>query len=129
VLKEFREFIQRGNVIDLAVAVVIGAAFTSIVTSFNEDLLSPIISIVGGEPDLSAYSVTVNGADIRFGAFLTAVINFLIVGFAVFLVVKAINAAQSRIKRPEEEAAEEAASAADEQVALLTEIRDSLRNR
>jgi large conductance mechanosensitive channel len=119
VFKEFKEFIARGNVVDLAVAVVIGAAFTGVVTSFTNDILMQIIAIVGGKPDFSEYTITINDAVIRWGSFATAVINFLIIGLAMFLVVKAINTLASLRQREEAEA--EAT-----EIELLTEIRDAL---
>lgn len=124
-LKEFRDFINRGNVIDLAVAVVVGAAFTGIVNSFSTDILGGILAAIGGQPDLSSLTLTVGEGEIRYGSFLTAVINFIIVAFAVFLLVKALNATQERFKR-EKEAEEEAAPT---EVELLTQIRDSLASR
>lgn len=121
-IKEFKEFIQRGNVVDLAVAVVIGAAFALIVTSFTNDVLMPIIGIVGGQPKFD-YTIEINKSVIAWGSFLTAIVNFLIVAFAVFLVVKAIN----KMKKPK--AAAEAAPAGPTEVELLTEIRDALARR
>ena len=118
-IKEFKEFIERGNVIDLAVAVVIGVAFAAIVTSFTNDLLMPIIGILGGKPTFD-YTLEINKSIISWGAFLTAVVNFLIVAFAVFLVVKAINAMQNLRKREEIQEAEIT------EVELLAEIRDLL---
>ncbi len=94
-IKEFREFIERGNVIDLAVAVVIGAAFAAIVASFSKDILMPIIGIFGGKPSFDEYTLTINNSVISWGTFLTAVVSFLIVAFAVFLLVKAINKMQN----------------------------------
>jgi large conductance mechanosensitive channel len=122
VIKEFREFIAKGNVIDLAVAVVIGAAFALIVTAFVNGILMPIIGIIGGKPSFDDYTVTINNSVIRYGSFLSAVVNFLIVAFAVFLVIKAINKLQA-MRKTEEEKEEEI----DEEVLLLTEIRDLLR--
>jgi large conductance mechanosensitive channel len=122
VLKEFKEFIAKGNVIDLAVAVVIGAAFALIVTAFVNGILMPIIGIVGGKPTFDDYTVTVNNSIIRYGTFISALVNFLIIAFAVFLVVKAINKMQA-MRKTEEEKEEEL----DEEVLLLTEIRDLLR--
>lgn len=118
-IKEFKEFIQRGNVVDLAVAVVIGAAFALIVTSFTKDVLMPIIGIVGGKPEFN-YSVTINNSVINWGLFLTAIVNFLIVAFAVFLVVKGINKMQSLRTKEEMEEVEVT------EVELLAEIRDLL---
>lgn len=119
-IKEFKEFIQRGNVVDLAVAVVIGAAFAAIVTSFTNDLLMPLIGILGGKPTFDDYFLTINGSEIRWGAFLTAVVNFLIVAFAVFLVVKAINKLQNLRKKEEIQEVEVT------ELEVLTEIRDLL---
>lgn len=125
-LQEFRDFINRGNVMDLAVAVVVGAAFTAIVTSFSEDILGGILAAVGGEPDFSdAFVLTIGEGQIRFGAFLTAVLNFLIVAFAVFLVVKGVNQAQKLRQTPAQEAAEATIS----ELEVLEEIRDLLRDR
>jgi len=101
-LREFREFVMRGNVIDLAVAVVIGAAFGSVVTSLVDDVLMQIIAAIGGQPDFSGISFTVNDSEIRIGAFINAVVSFLVVVAAIFvLVVKAMNALMERVRRGE----------------------------
>ena len=94
-LNEFKEFINRGNVMDLAVAVIIGGAFTSIVTSLTTDIINPLITVIAGGSADSISGLVVPGTDIDFGKFLSAVINFLIVAFVVFLLVKAINKVQS----------------------------------
>jgi large conductance mechanosensitive channel len=125
VIKEFKDFIARGNVVDLAVAVVIGAAFGLVVTSFTNDVLMQIVAAIVGEPDFKDMTFELNDTPIRYGAFLTALINFLIVAFAVFMVVKAINAMQNLRKSPEEETAEAEVT----EVVLLEEIRDLLRQR
>lgn len=93
--EEFKEFINRGNVMDLAVAVIIGGAFTSIVTSLTTDIINPLITVIAGGGTDSISGLVVPGTDIDFGKFLSAVINFLIVAFVVFLLVKAINKAQN----------------------------------
>ena len=125
-VKEFREFLLRGNVVDLAVAVIIGAAFGAVVTSFVDDLLMQVIAMIGGEPDFSGLSFTINDAEFRYGSFLNAVIAFVIVSAAVFfLVVKPINTLMARRKaglEPEPEAV-------PEDVVLLGEIRDLLKAR
>ena len=95
-LKEFKEFVMRGNVIDLAVAVIIGVAFGAIVTSLVNDILMPLIGLVLGGIDFSALAFQVGDAVIKYGAFIQAVINFLIIAFVVFLIVRAIN----RLKGP-----------------------------
>jgi large conductance mechanosensitive channel len=98
-IKEFREFLLRGNVIDLAIAVVIGAAFGAVVTSFVNDILMQVIAMIGGQPDFSGLSFTINDAEFRYGAFLNAVISFLIVAAAIFFfVVKPIDAPMARRK-------------------------------
>jgi large conductance mechanosensitive channel len=121
--QDFKAFILRGNVIDLAVAVVIGAAFTTVVNSFADDILMQIIAAIFGKPDFSSLYWTVNDAQIRIGAFITALVNFVIIAFGVFLVIKAIAAAQNMRKRPGE--GEESPVPSDE-VILLTQIRDLL---
>ena len=94
-VKDFRDFVNRGNVVDLAVAVVLGAAFGAVITSFVDNILMQIIAALGGEPDFNSLSWTVNDAEIRYGAFLTALVSFLIIAFAVFLVVRAVMAMQN----------------------------------
>ncbi len=118
-LSEFKKFILRGNVIDLAVAVVIAVAFGAIVTSLVNDIIMPLVGIVLGGLDFAALSATVGSAVVAYGKFIQAIVNFLIVGFVIFLVVKAINKASGPKK------VETAAPPAD--VVLLTEIRDLLK--
>jgi large conductance mechanosensitive channel len=96
-LKGFREFVMRGNVVDLAVAVVMGAAFGSLVTSLVTNVITPLIAAVFGKPDLSALTLTVNGSVIAYGSFLNAVISFLLVATAVyFFIVAPMNAWKKR---------------------------------
>lgn len=97
--KEFKEFISRGNVIDLAVAVIMGAAFTNIVQALVKDVITPIIGIFLGGIDFSNLSITLGHAAIKYGSFIQAVINFLIIGFVVFIIVKAINKLESKIEK------------------------------
>ena len=99
---EFKEFIMRGNVMNLAVGVIIGGAFSAIVTSLTDDIISPILGIFGGM-DFSELVANVNGAEIRYGAFITAIINFLIMAFIIFLMVKGINKVMSLGKKEVEE--------------------------
>lgn len=120
-LKEFRDFISRGNVIDLAVAVIIGGAFTAIVNSLVKDIIMPLIGVILGGVDFTTLAITVGTASITYGNFIQAIINFLIIAFVVFLMVRAIN----RMTR--KQAAAPAAPAAD--VVLLTEIRDLLKRQ
>ncbi|HVN50960.1 MAG TPA: large conductance mechanosensitive channel protein MscL [Acidimicrobiales bacterium] len=121
IVKEFKDFIMRGNVIDLAVAVVVGAAFTQLVNSFAKDVLMQIVAIFTGKPNFGGLTVTANGSVIRYGSFLTAVVNFLIVAVAMFAVIKAINAMQHLRSRDEIE------EATLTEVELLTQIRDALQ--
>ena len=98
-MKGFREFILRGNVVDLAVAVVIGAAFGAVVTAMVEDLLTPLIAAIGGQPDFSDIAFTVNKSRFAIGEFINALISFLVIAAAVyFLVVVPVNRLMSRFK-------------------------------
>jgi large conductance mechanosensitive channel len=129
-LKDFRDFIARGNVMDLAVGIIIGAAFTAIVNSLVSDLINPLIGLFVGGIDFSsmqfAFGEGEHAATFRYGAFLTAVINFMIIAWVVFLLIKAINKVQT-IAVKKGEAAPEDAPQAPSQEQLLTEIRDILR--
>jgi len=122
-LKQFRDFLLRGNVVDLAVAVVIGAAFGAVVTSLVADIITPLIAAVGGKPDFGALSFTINGSRFRYGNFLNAVLSFVIIAAAIFfLVVKPVGLLMERRKaglEPEPEGV-------PEDVILLGEIRDLL---
>ena len=101
-LKGFKQFMLRGNVIDLAVAVVIGGAFTGVVTALVKDLLTPLVAAVGGQPDFSAIVFKVNGSRFLIGDFINAIVSFLMLGTAVyFLVVAPVNALTARISRGE----------------------------
>lgn len=123
----FRDFIMRGNVIDLAVAVVVGAAFGTVVTSLVENLINPLIAAIGGQPDLSSVATfEINKAQFSIGAVLNAAINFLIIAAAVyFVLVMPVNRLMEMRKR--KEVAEVAATPED--IALLQEIRDLLKAR
>jgi large conductance mechanosensitive channel len=98
--KGFRDFVLRGNVVDLAVGVVIGAAFGAVVTALTKDLLTPLIAAIAGKPDFSAYSLQVNGAKFLYGDFLNALISFLLIAAAVYyLVVLPVNKLMSRFHK------------------------------
>ena len=126
-LKEFGDFIKRGNVLDLAVAVVIGSAFTGIVTSIVEYLINPLIGMICGGIDLrTSLIVSVGDARFCFGAVLQAVIEFIIIALAVFFIIKLINKLMSFKKKKEEETKEETPAKSDE-VVLLEQIRDLLK--
>ena len=124
-LKGFKDFISRGNVVELAVGVIIGAAFKNIVDALVDGIINPLIAAVIGKPDFSdAFILTLNGSDVKFGLLITAVINFILMAFAIyFCIVVPMNALNARRKKAEDEAPE--AEVSDE-VKLLTEIRDAL---
>ena len=103
--KEFKEFALKGNVVDLAVGVIIGAAFQSIVTAVTEDFINPLINCIGGAEVGRSIEIGSSGQYIQYGDFITAVINFLIMAFAIFLIVKTINKITSIGKKKEEPAA------------------------
>ena len=123
-ISEFKEFIMRGNVLDMAVGVVIGAAFTAIVNAIVTSIINPIILLISGKTDFSKVSVGI----FPIGELISAVINFLIIAFVVFWMVKIINGAMSRFKKKEEEVEEETPEPSAEEV-LLTEIRDLLKEQ
>jgi large conductance mechanosensitive channel len=118
-LREFKDFISRGNVLGLAVAVVLGAAFGVVVSSFVNDILMQLVAALGAKPSFNDLSFTLNGAVIRYGAFLNALVMFLIVSLAMFLVVKAYN----RLVPPEKKPGTES------ELDLLKQIRDALDRR
>ena len=144
IFKEFGDFIKRGNVIDLAVAVVIGGAFSSIVTSLVNDIIMPVISLATGGIDFSNLFISLNGEKyatlaaandagasvLAYGSFIQAVINFLIIAFVIFMVVKAMNTAMdkmSKLKHKKEEEKKEEEPAKSDEVVLLEQIRDLLK--
>ena len=124
-MKEFKEFISRGNVMDMAVGIIIGGAFTAIVGSLVADIIGPIIGMVMGGIDFSSLSVQVGQAVLTYGNFIQAIINFLIVAWVIFMIVKSMN----KMKKKEEEkpAEPEAPAEPPEDIVLLREIRDSLK--
>jgi|tagenome__1003787_1003787.scaffolds.fasta_scaffold19167517_1 large conductance mechanosensitive channel len=122
-LKEFKEFITKGNVLDLAVAVVIGAAFTLVVNSLVKDILMQVIAAIVGKPDFSQLTFKLGSGVIFYGNFLTVLINFLIVAAALFFIIKVITTLQKMRKPSELEEAEAT------EIELLTEIRDALVGR
>lgn len=119
-IKEFRDFIMRGNVLDLAVGVIIGGAFTAVVTSLTKNLINPIISMFVGKADLSKLYFTILNAKFTYGSFLNDVINFLITAFVVFIIVKTVNRIMPSKKTD--------APVVSKEELLLTQIRDLLRN-
>lgn len=132
-VKEFKEFAMRGSVVDLAVGVVIGAAFGKIVTSLVDDVIMPVVGYVTGGIDFSNMKYVIKPGDpaneiaevaINYGNFINTIVQFIIVAFVIFLVIKGMNS----LKRKEEAAPEEPPAPSKEEV-LLTEIRDAIRNK
>ena len=131
-MSEFKDFAMRGNVVDMAVGIVIGGAFGKIVSSFVADVLMPPIGLLLGNVDFSDLAVTLKAAaegaeavTLRYGVFIQTVIDFVIIAFAIFMVVKAMNS----LKKKEEEAPPPAPPEPSKEEVLLTEIRDALRSR
>lgn len=139
VVSEFRSFIAKGNVIDLAVGIIIGGAFSGIVDSLVNDVVMPVVGALIGGIDFSDYFIALSsnvtaptlaaareqGAVLAYGNFITVLLNFLLLAWIIFLMVKAVN----RMRREEEKATDEPAAPPPEDVQLLTEIRDLLRTR
>lgn len=140
VLKEFKEFINRGSVMDLAVGMIIGAAFTAIVTSLVNDIVMPVISMIIGGFDFSglkftipAYIEGVEPATVNYGNFLQAAVNFLVIAFVIFLMVRTLNKMRERAeklaKKKEDKKEEAEIKVEEDQTALLKEIRDLLKKQ
>lgn len=121
-LKEFKKFIARGNVLDLAVGVIVGGAFSSIVTSLVNNIFTPIIGLIVGGVDFSSLSITFRDTKIMYGAFIQSVIDFLIVAFCLFIVVKTVNKVTHKKKE------KTAKPVKSEELKTLEEIRDLLKN-
>lgn len=123
-VKEFKTFVSRGNVLDLAVGVVVGGAFSKIVTSLVNDIITPLIGVVIGGRDFSSLSLTIGDSNIAYGLFVQNIIDFLTIAFCIFIFIKLIN--KFFIKKKEEEKKAEPSKKNDE-VLLLEEIRDLLK--
>ncbi len=118
-VKEFKEFISKGNVLDMAVGIIIGGAFTAIVSSLVDDIIMPLIGIICGGIDFSGLAGHVGDATITYGSFIQAIIDFILVALVIFIFIKAVN----RFKKKKEEAPAEPTA----DIVLLTEIRDLLK--
>ncbi len=128
IVDEFKKFISRGNVLDMAVGVIMGTAFTGIVNSLVNNILMKFISFLTGKVDISTLTWVVSTElEIEYGAFLQAVLNFLLIAVSVFAIVKIINTAKDRLERKKEEAAAEPEPVPTKEELLLTEIRDLLK--
>ena len=126
-LEEFKDFALKGNVMDMAVGVIIGGAFSSIVSALTDNILNPIISCFGGTEVGLVTPLGNTGQVIDWGAFISAVINFLILAFVLFIILKAVNKMLSLTKKEEEEAEPEAEPEPSEEVKLLTTIAEELK--
>ncbi len=120
---EFREFISKGSVMDMAVGIIIGGAFQAIINSLVNDILMPLIGMIIKTESLADLKVMVGSAEIAYGAFIAAIINFLLMALVLFIIVKAMNTIREKTKKEEEEAPKEDS----DEVKLLKEIRDSLK--
>jgi large conductance mechanosensitive channel len=126
-IKEFKAFISRGNVIDLAVGIIIGGAFSAIVSSFVKDIIMPVISLILGVVNFTELSVTIGKATITYGTFIQTIVDFFLIALSVFLIIKLIN--KFRRKKEEEPAKAPEPPAPSKEELLLTEIRDLLKNK
>ncbi len=122
-LKDFRDFVMRGNVLDLAVAVVIGAAFNAVVNSLVNDIIMPIIAAIFGKPNFDALTLSVGDGVVSYGKFLTAVVNLLIIAATLFVIIRAFEEMQKRRRKGE---IEEPEVAKTDEVLVLEQIRDLL---
>ena len=121
--RDFRKFIMRGNIVDLAVAVIIGVAFNAVVLSFVNNVISPIIGAVFGKPDFNSLTFKLGDGVVAYGAFLTALLNFVIIAFVVFLILRAFSHLQTRLSNQSDEEAEKS------EKDVLVEIRDLLASQ
>lgn len=122
---EFKEFISKGNVMSMAVGIIVGTAFTAIVTSLNQDIITPLLGLILGQIDFTSLSLTVGNASVTYGNFIQAIITFLITAFTLFLILKAFN--RMTAKKEAEAPAEPEPEPIPEDIRLLTEIRGLLK--
>lgn len=126
-MKEFKEFISKGNVMDMAIGIIIGGAFTAIVTALVDSIITPLIGVICGGIDFAKWGVQVGEATIMFGALIDAIIKFLLIALVLFSIIKALNKAKEAAGKEEE--AEEEPAPVPEDIQLLTEIRDMLKEK
>lgn len=122
--KDFKEFISKGNIIDLAIGIIIGGAFGKIVSSLVDNVIMPIFGLIVGGVDFTSLSISVGEAQIQYGVFIQNVVDFLIIAFSIFVVIRLLN----KLRKKEEKKEEEEVKEVDEQLELLKEIRDLLKN-
>lgn len=125
-IKEFKQFIEKGNVMSMAVGIIVGSAFTAIVTSLNQDIITPLLGLILGKINFTSLSISVGDATITYGNFIQSIITFLITALALFLVLKAFNRMMEKI-RVKEKKEEKEPDPVPADVQLLTEIRDLLK--
>ncbi len=130
-IEEFKEFISKGDVMSMAVGIIIGGAFTAIVSSLTDDVIGPVIGILIGGVNFSTWGVQVGESTILFGNFIQAVINFFITALVLFLIMKAFNTFKDKAEKlvKEEKEEEKAEEEVPEDIKLLTEIRDALKEK
>lgn len=128
IIGEFKEFISRGNVLDLAVGVIIGSAFQNLVTSLTNNIISPILGCFA-DADFSAYTLKIGGLTLKYGAFFTDIINFIIMAFVVFIIVKFMNKLFRKKENKKDKEVKKEVKEDSKEVIILEEIRDLLKNR
>lgn len=137
-LKEFKDFAMKGNVIDMAVGIIIGGAFGKIVTSLVSDVIMPLVGLLVGGVNFKDWKWVIKAADpatgaaavtVNYGILIQTIVDFLIVALCIFVVIKAVNKASNALKKPQEPAAAPAAPAVPEDILLLREIRDELKSK
>ena len=127
-IKEFKEFVAQGDVMSMAVGIIIGGAFTAIVSSVVDDIIGPVIGLICGGLDFSALSIGIGDAQLMFGNFIQAVINFLITAIVLFIIIKSFNKMKEQAEAlKKKEAAETVEEEPAEEILLLREIRDALK--
>jgi len=130
-IAEFKEFAMKGSIIDVAIGMVIGAAFSAIITSLVEDIIMPLLGIAIGKVDFTALSITIGSAQVMYGEFIQSCVSFFLIALSIFICIKAANKARTALERKKEEEVveEEAPAEPSEDIQLLTEIRDLLKEK
>lgn len=128
-IAEFKEFAMKGSIVDVAIGMIIGAAFSAIITSLVEDIIMPLLGIIIGKVDFTSLSVTVGSAKVMYGQFIQSCFSFLLISLTIFICIKAANKARTALERKVEEEVEEEVAEPSEDVKLLTEIRDLLKEK